>query len=216
MCGGAYLCFEGAEKLMEVFGGHGPDEEVAAEDDPASLEKATVAGAVRTDLILSGEIMAIALADVAAQPILTQAAILAVVGVAMTVAVYGVVGLIVKMDDIGLHLAERPNGGVRVLGRGLVKGMPVVMSALSIIGTAAMLWVGGGILVHGTHTLGLHWPAEPLEHLAHAVGAATGPLHGVISWAVTALGSAIIGVMVGGAIAVAVHQLGRLRSRPAH
>jgi predicted DNA repair protein MutK len=216
MCGGAYLCFEGAEKLMEAFGHAGHEEEAAAEGDPASLEKATVAGAVRTDLILSAEIMAIALADVSTQPIMTQAAILAVVGVAMTVAVYGVVGLIVKMDDIGLHLAERPNGGVRALGRGLVKGMPVVMSALSIIGTAAMLWVGGGILVHGTHTLGLHWPAEPLEHLAHAVGAATGPLHGVISWAVTALGSAIIGVIVGGVIALLVHQLGRLRSKSAH
>ena len=216
MCGGAYLCFEGAEKLMEAFGHAGHEEEAAAEGDPASLEKATVAGAVRTDLILSAEIMAIALADVSTQPIVTQAAILAVVGVAMTVAVYGVVGLIVKMDDIGLHLAERPNGGVRALGRGLVKGMPVVMSALSVIGTAAMLWVGGGILVHGTHTLGLHWPAEPLEHLAHAVGAATGPLHSVASWAVTALGSAVVGVIVGGMIAVLIHQLGRLRSTPAH
>lgn len=216
MCGGAYLCFEGAEKLMEAFGGHGHEEEASAEGDPASLEKATVAGAVRTDLILSAEIMAIALADVSTQPIMTQAAILAVVGIAMTVAVYGVVGLIVKMDDIGLHLAERQNGGTRALGRGLVKGMPVVMSALSIIGTAAMLWVGGGILVHGTHKLGLHWPAEPLEHLAHAVGAATGALHAVVSWFVTALGSAIIGVIVGGVIAVLVHQFGRLRSSPAH
>jgi uncharacterized protein len=216
MCGGAYLCFEGAEKLMEAFGHAGHEEEAAAEGDPASLEKATVAGAVRTDLILSAEIMAIALADVSTQPIVTQAAILAVVGVAMTVAVYGVVGLIVKMDDIGLHLAERPNGGVRALGRGLVKGMPVVMSALSVIGTAAMLWVGGGILVHGTHTLGLHWPAEPLEHLAHGIGAATGPLHGLVSWLVTAFGSAVIGVIVGGAIALLVHQLGRLRPAPAH
>ena len=92
------------------------------------------------------------------QPILTQAAVLVVVGVAMTIAVYGAVGLIVKMDDIGLVLARRDNGGVRGLGRGLVKGMPVVMSALSVIGTAAMLWVGGGILVHGSHTLGMHWP----------------------------------------------------------
>ncbi|OGN59165.1 MAG: ABC transporter, partial [Caulobacterales bacterium RIFOXYA1_FULL_67_7] len=216
MCGGAYLCFEGAEKLMEAFGHGGHADAAPVVGDPATLEKTTVAGAVRTDLILSAEIMAIALADVSAQPILTQAAVLAVVGIAMTVAVYGAVGLIVKMDDIGLHLAERPNGGVRALGRGLVKGMPVVMDALSAIGTAAMLWVGGGILVHGTHKLGLHWPAEPLEHLAHAVGAATGPLHGIVSWFVTALGSAIIGVIVGGLIAVLVHQLGRLRAKPAH
>jgi uncharacterized protein len=216
MCGGAYLCFEGAEKLMEAFGMGHHHEDAPVEGDPAALEKTTVSGAVRTDLILSAEIMAIALADVSAQPILTQAAVLVVVGVAMTIAVYGVVGLIVKMDDIGLHLAKKENGGVRALGRGLVKGMPVVMSALSVIGTAAMLWVGGGILVHGTHTLGLHWPAEPLEHLAHGVGAATGPLHGVVSWIVTALGSAVIGVVVGGLIALVVTQIGKLRPKKSH
>lgn len=218
MCGGAYLCFEGAEKLIEAFGGHGHGHEhdAPAEGDAATLEKATVSGAVRTDLILSAEIMAIALADVAAQPILTQAVVLAVVGVAMTIAVYGVVGLIVKMDDIGLGLAKRSNGGVRTLGRGLVKGMPVVMNALGAIGTAAMLWVGGGILVHGSHRLGLHWPAEPLEHLSQVVGSATGPLHGPVAWLVTAVGSAVVGVIVGGIIALLVHQLGRLRSRPTH
>ncbi|WP_395944730.1 DUF808 domain-containing protein [Brevundimonas sp.] len=216
MCGGTYLCFEGAEKLLEAFGHGGHEEAAPKTGDAAALEKTTVSGAVRTDLILSAEIMAIALADVAAQPILTQAAVLAVVGVAMTIVVYGVVGLIVKMDDIGLHLAQRPNGGVRALGRGLVKGMPMVMNALSVIGTAAMLWVGGGILVHGTHTLGLHWPAEPLEHLAHSFGAVFGPLHGVMSWLVTALGSAIIGVIVGGLVVLLVHQIGRLRSRESH
>lgn len=216
MCGGAYLCFEGAEKLLEALGHGGHDEAKAVEGDAAALEKSTVAGAVRTDLILSVEIMAIALADVASQPLLTQAAVLVVVGVAMTVAVYGVVGLIVKMDDIGLHLAKRPNAGVRALGRGLVKGMPVVMSALASIGTAAMLWVGGGILVHGTHTLGLAWPAEPLEHLAHAVGGVFGPLAGVVSWLVTALGSALVGVIVGGIIALALHQVGRMRSKESH
>ncbi len=205
MCGGAYLCFEGAEKLMEVFGGHGPDEEVAAEGDPASLEKATVAGAVRTDLILSGEIMAIALADVAAQPILTQAAILAVVGVAMTVAVYGVVGLIVKMDDIGLHLAERPNGGVRVLGRGLVKGMPVVMSALSIIGTAAMLWVGGGLIVHGLHEFHLDLVPGAIHHLAASAAQALPAIGAAADWIVNAIGGAIVGLVVGGLIVAVLH-----------
>ncbi|MBA4807376.1 DUF808 domain-containing protein [Brevundimonas sp.] len=216
MCGGAYLCFEGAEKLLEALGHGGHAEDTPVEGDPATLEKTTVAGAVRTDLILSAEIMAIALADVSAEPILTQAAILVVVGVGMTVVVYGAVGLIVKMDDIGLHLAERPRGRFRALGRGLVKAMPVVMNALSVIGTAAMLWVGGGILVHGTHTLGLHWPAEPLEHLAHAAGAAAGPLEGLVGWFVTAFASAVIGAVVGGAIALLIHQLGRLRAASAH
>lgn len=217
MCGGTYLCFEGAEKLLEAFGHGGHAEAAVVQGDAALIEKTTVAGAVRTDLILSAEIMAISLADVAHQPILTQAAVLVVVGVLMTVAVYGVVGLIVKMDDIGLHLAKRAGGGgMRAFGRGLVKGMPVVLSALSGIGTAAMLWVGGGILVHGTHTLGLHWPAEPLEHIAHSVGQVFGPLHGVVSWLVTALGSAIIGLIVGGVIVLLVHQLGRLRPKESH
>lgn len=216
MCGGTYLCFEGAEKLLEALGHGGHEDAAPIIGDAAALEKTTVAGAVRTDLILSGEIMAIALADVASQPILTQAAVLAVVGIAMTVVVYGAVGLIVKMDDIGLHLAQRPNGGVRALGRGLVKGMPVVMSALSVIGTAAMLWVGGGILVHGTHTLGLHWPAVPLEHLAHAVGQVFGPLEVVVSWLTTAVASAVIGLIVGGVVVLVLHQVARLRSRESH
>lgn len=217
MCGGTYLCFEGAEKLLEAFGHGGHAEAAVVQGDAALIEKTTVAGAVRTDLILSAEIMAISLADVAHQPILTQAAVLVVVGVLMTIAVYGVVGLIVKMDDIGLHLAKRAGGGgMRAFGRGLVKGMPVVLSALSGIGTAAMLWVGGGILVHGTHTLGLHWPAEPLEQIAHGVGQVFGPLHGVISWLVTALGSAIIGLIVGGVIVLLIHQLGRLRPKESH
>ena len=216
MCGGTYLCFEGAEKLLEAFGHGGHEEAAPTETDPKLLEKATVSGAIRTDLILSAEIMAIALADVAAQPILTQAVVLLVVGVAMTVAVYGVVGLIVKMDDIGLHLAQRPNSGVRTVGRGLVKGMPVVMNALGAIGTAAMLWVGGGILVHGTHRLGLAWPAQPLEHLAHGVGQVFGPVGGLVAWLVTALGSALIGLVVGGIIVLILHRIGRMRGAPAH
>ena len=213
MCGGTYLCFEGAEKLLEAMGHGGHEDAAPVARDAAALEKTTVSGAVRTDLILSAEIMAIALADVAAQPILTQAAVLAVVGIAMTVVVYGAVGPIVKMDDIGLHLAQRPNGGVRALGRGLVKGMPMVMSALSVIGTAAMLWVGGGILLHGSHTLGLHWPAVPVEHLSHAVGELFGPLAVVMSRLTTAVASAVIGLIVGGVVVLVLHQVARLRSK---
>lgn len=215
MLGGTYLCFEGAEKLMEMFGDHSADEAVV-EGDPAHLEARTVSGAVRTDLILSAEIMVIALNDVADASLLTQAGVLIVVGLAMTVIVYGVVGLIVKMDDIGLHMIGRPSRPGQAIGRGLVKGMPVVMSALSVIGTAAMLWVGGGILLHGSHTLGLHWPAVPVEHLAHAVAQASGPLGGLTGWLTTALISAVIGVVVGGVIALAVHQIARLKSGGAH
>jgi predicted DNA repair protein MutK len=216
MLGGAYLCFEGAEKLMEMFGVGGHEKAAPVAGDAAALEAATVSGAVRTDLILSAEIMTIALADVSDAPLLMQAGVLIVVGLAMTVAVYGVVGLIVKMDDIGLHLAERPSHAARALGRGLVKAMPVVMSALSTIGTVAMLWVGGGILLHGSHTLGLAWPAEPVEHLAHAIASALGPIGSVAGWLTTAVISGVIGVVVGGLIALVLHQAMRLKPGAAH
>ena len=216
MLGGCYLCFEGAEKLLEMFGGgHGEDAELVT-DDPAHLEKKTVSGAVRTDLILSAEIMVIALNDVADRPLLTQAGVLVVVGLAMTVAVYGAVGLIVKMDDIGLHMARRPSRFSQTVGCWLVRGMPVVMSALSVIGTFAMLWVGGGILLHGSHTLGLDWPAVPVEHLAHAIAHASGALGGVTGWLTTALISAVIGVIVGGVIAFVLHQVARLKPGGGH
>ncbi|QTN20636.1 DUF808 domain-containing protein [Brevundimonas sp. AJA228-03] len=215
MCGGAYLCFEGAEKLMEAFGGGHPETAEDFVDDPAALEAAKVSGAIRTDLILSAEIMAIALADVADSPILTQGIVLALVGLGITAGVYGVVGLIVKMDDIGLHLARGPSAGLRGLGRGLVKGMPVVMDFISTVGTAAMLWVGGGILVHGAHELGFAWPDETI-HQASVAAASTLALAGpVVSWLVTAIGSAIVGVAIGAILAVVVHQVGKLRHKPA-
>jgi len=215
MCGGAYLCFEGAEKVMEMFGGHEAEEKPVS-DDPAHLEKATVSGAVRTDLILSAEIMTIALADVSDAPLATQAGVLIVVGLAMTVAVYGAVGLLVKLDDIGLHMAGRASKTSRAIGRGLVKAMPGVFSSLSVIGTVAMLWVGGGILLHGTHTLGMAWPAEPVERLAHAVAGLAGPLGGAGGWITTALLSGLLGLIVGGVLAVVLHQVLRLFGRGAH
>ena len=215
MFGGAYLCFEGAEKVMEMFGGH-EAEKAPVSDDPAHLEDATISGAVRTDLILSAEIMTIALADVTDAPLATQAGVLVVVGLAMTVVVYGAVGLLVKLDDIGLHMAERTSKSSRAIGRGLVKAMPGVFSGLSVIGTVAMLWVGGGILMHGSHTLGLAWPAEPIEHLAHAAGALAGPLGGAVSWTTTALLSGLLGLLIGGVLAVLVHQIMRLFGRGAH
>lgn len=199
MLGGAYLCFEGAEKVIEAFGGHDAElHEAEAVGDPAHLEATKVSGAIRTDLILSAEIMAIALADVSDKPLWERGVVLAIVGIGITVAVYGVVALIVKMDDIGLHLAQRRLSLTRALGRGLVKGMPVVMSALSVIGTAAMIWVGGGILLHGGAQLGWHAPEEAIHHWAEGAGG------GFLGWAVTALASGVIGLIVGGAIALVV------------
>jgi predicted DNA repair protein MutK len=208
MLGGAFLCFEGAEKVLESFGEHdAAQEEEEAAMDAAELEKFKVKGAIRTDLILSAEIMAIALADVADSPILTQGVVLALVGIGITIGVYGVVGLIVKMDDIGLHLAERRNTATQAIGRGLVKGMPILMQALSVIGTAAMIWVGGGILVHGMEVLGVAAPAHIIHDAAEAVSHATGALGGVLGWVVTAAASGIFGLVIGAAIALLVHKL---------
>jgi hypothetical protein len=205
MLGGAYLCYEGVEKLWEALVGHEHSlAETEAELNSADHEQKMVSGAVRTDFILSAEIMAIALAEVANEAFVARAAILAVVAVAITVGVYGVVGLIVKMDDIGLHLSKRSDGGSRALGRGLVLAMPRLMAALSVIGIAAMIWVGGGIIVHGLAAFGL----PQVEHVIHdaAIAAAHGvpAIHGVVEWTVGAAGAGIVGLLVGAAI-VAVH-----------
>ncbi|MGA1799702.1 DUF808 domain-containing protein [Sphingomonas sp. 4RDLI-65] len=205
MIGGTYLCFEGAEKILEAFGGGHAEEVVAEPVDAATLEAQKVSGAIRTDFILSAEIMVIALSDVATKPIWEQAIVLALVGIVITIGVYGVVALIVKMDDIGLHLAQRSSAAVQAIGRGLVKGMPLVMSALSVIGTAAMVWVGGQIIVHGVETFGLttvpHWIHDTAEAASHAVPFAKG----AVNWAMNAFFSGVVGLILGGAIALGLH-----------
>ncbi|HEX6376725.1 MAG TPA: DUF808 domain-containing protein, partial [Allosphingosinicella sp.] len=190
MLGAAYLCFEGAEKVWEAVAGpkHSLAEDVA-ELASADHERQMVAGAIRTDFILSAEIMAIALAEVADENFWTRGMILAVVAIAITVGVYGLVGLIVKMDDIGLHLAERRNRGSRAIGRALVHAMPKVMAALSTIGIAAMIWVGGGIIVHGLEVFGFSAPAHLLHDAGAAAGHAVPAMAGAIEWVVGAAGS---------------------------
>ena len=209
MLGGTYLSFEGAEKLIEALGGGHEEKETTGPVDPATQEKQTISGAIRTDLILSAEIMAIALATVSGVPIVTQALVLAVVGIAITAGVYGVVALIVKMDDIGLHLARRPSALARSVGRGLVKGMPKLMAALSVIGTAAMIWVGGGILLHGAETLGFAAPAHIVHDWALAAGRAAGGAGAAVEWLVGAVGAGLVGLLVGGAIAFGLHAVRR-------
>jgi predicted DNA repair protein MutK len=213
MVGGAYLCFEATEKILEAFspGDHTVDEPEELALSGPELEKQKINGAIRTDLILSGEIMAIALADVADRPLAIQAGSLALVGVLLTIAVYGVVGLIVKMDDIGLHLAQRRTRLVRGLGRGLVKAMPVTMEALTVIGTAAMLWVGGGIIVHGLEHFGLDTVPHLVEGASH--WAAGVPGVGVVTgWMAMAAGSAVVGFIIGGVIVAVVHLIPRKRA----
>jgi uncharacterized protein len=205
MLGGAYLCFEGAEKVIEALSGGHHDDEADASTDPAELERQKVSGAIRTDFILSAEIMAIALGEVSDTPLLTQAITLAVVAVAITAGVYGVVALIVKADDVGLHLAQRPSPALRAIGRGLVKGVPVLMRWLAVIGTAAMLWVGGGILLHGAETLGWRAPQHLVHHLAERVEHGVPALGAVLGWLLTATLSGLVGLAVGSAIAGLLH-----------
>ena len=202
MIGGAYLCFEGAEKVIHVFTGHHAGEDLIPDggEDHALLEETKVAGAIRTDFILSGEIMAIALAEVANQSIWGQAASLALVALAVTVGVYGVVALIVKMDDVGVHLAKNRLSPFRALGRGLVEAMPWLLRFLSVVGTAAMIWVGGGIIVHGLH-------ATP--HFVTEVGGGSGFVH----WLADAGFSGVVGLVIGAVIAVVVTGVQKARAK---
>ena len=195
MLGGAYLCYEGAEKVWHRISGHSDDHAVGEAALPD--ENTIVSGAVRTDFILSAEIMGISLNEVAAEAFVSRAVILVVVAIGITVLVYGVVGVLVKMDDVGLHLAERPSKGVAKMGRGLVKGMPKLLTALTVIGTAAMLWVGGHILLVGSDELGLHVLYGTVHHLEEAAHEATGALGGVVGWLTNTLGSALLGLGVG-------------------
>ena len=201
MIGGAYLCYEGAEKVWAKLGGghhdgHAPAEETAPD------EKTIVTGAVRTDFILSAEIMVIALNEVVDQGFWARAVILAIVAVGITVLVYGVVGVIVKMDDVGLHLAERPGKRVARIGRGLVKAMPRLLTVLTVVGTAAMLWVGGHILLVGADELGLHVVYGAVHHLEEAAHEAAGALGPVVGWIVNTLASALLGLVVGALVVV--------------
>jgi predicted DNA repair protein MutK len=211
MLGGTYLCYEGAEKVWHRLRPH--HEEHAAEEHGLPDEDSVVSGAVRTDFILSAEIMVIALNEVVDQGFWSRAAILAVVAVAITVLVYGVVGVIVKMDDVGLHLSQKPGRAVAALGRGLVTAMPRLLAVLTVVGTAAMLWVGGHILLVGSDELGLHALYGAVHSLEEAAHEATGALGGLVGWLVNTLGSALLGLVVGAVVVAVVSLVQRLRRR---
>jgi predicted DNA repair protein MutK len=213
--GGAYLCFEGFEKILELVTGH--DESTSdhqATGDGATLEDQRVKGALRTDVILSAEIMAVTLASVAESPLVTQAVVMAMVGGLITVFVYGVVALIVKADDVGVVLARRGERPLQVVGRALVTGMPSFLRWLSLVGIAAMLWVGGGIVLHALAGLGAPGPEHHIADAGAAVGRLVAPaISGGVVWGVKAALSALVGVMVGAMVAGALSILHRLRAR---
>jgi uncharacterized protein len=213
MVGGTYLAFEGAEKVYEAVTGHGKHgKEGHAKHETATpvaaqgedVEKTMVAGAIRTDFILSAEIMVISLNEVADEGFASRAVILAVVALGITVLVYGVVALIVKMDDIGLRLAATANGAVAALGRFLVQAMPKVLAVLSTVGIVAMLWVGGHILLVGADELGWHAPYELVHSAEDAVHGVAG-IGGFLGWLANTLASAVVGLVVGAVVVAVMH-----------
>jgi predicted DNA repair protein MutK len=202
MLGGAYLCYEGAEKVLHKYlhsGGEHVEEVVHS--DPAHLEEEKIAGAIKTDFILSAEIMTVSLAAIPESNIWMEGTVLAAVGVGITVLVYGGVALIVKADDLGLFMARRGRlKATRATGRGIVKFMPTFMHWLTIIGTAAMLWVGGSIIIHGLEELGFGWLGHHIHDWSVALGHLAPWAAGVVEWSATALMDGIFGVALGAAI----------------
>lgn len=209
MLGGTYLCFEGAEKIWEKVSGHGHH---AGEEEQLGDEDSIVRGAVTTDFILSAEIMVISLKAVLDEGLDDSfwylLAVMVVVAVVITLVVYGTVALIVKMDDIGLALSRRESGLSQTVGQGLVSGMPKLLAVLSVVGVAAMLWVGGHIILVGLEETGwLPQPYEFVHHLEELVHEATGALGGVLGWLTNTVASAILGLLVGALVVAVMHVL---------
>ena len=223
MLGGAYLSFEGAEKVWHAIKHRGESHAVGSDDDhnPATFddgesannvnEDEVVRGAVRTDLILSSEIMVIALKSVAHEPFISRALILVIVAILITVLVYGIVALIVKMDDLGLRMIESGRPGSVKFGHRLVNAMPKVMSVLSTVGVVAMMWVGGHILLVGLDELGFHAPYHFVHSIEHHIVEATGAFGSTLGWLFNTLCSAIFGLIVGSLIVPIVSAIHRIR-----
>jgi predicted DNA repair protein MutK len=208
MIGGTYLCYEGAEKLWEAIGPHSHLAQTPVGAQGPEHEDELVGGAIRTDFILSAEIMVISLNEVTDEPFLARALILVVVALVITAVVYGAVGLIVKMDDVGLRLAQTRGGAAASFGRSLVRAMPVVLSLLSTVGIAAMLWVGGHILLVGLDDLGLSVLYDAVHHLEEDVHHALGAVGGVGSWLTNTAASAVLGLVVGAIVVAVMHRRG--------
>lgn len=206
MLGGTYLCYEGAEKVWHKLRGHSAAEKAPAVERGPEAEAKVTKGAITTDFILSCEIMVIAMNEVADESLWARAIILVVVAVAITIAVYGAVALIVKMDDFGLHLTTKDSAGAKRFGELLVKGMPAVLAAITFIGTIAMLWVGGHIMLQGAHDLGWHLPYD-LVHVLESPFAGIPVVGGFLAWLVNTLCSAVLGLAWGLIVMAILHPL---------
>jgi uncharacterized protein len=218
MLGGAFLCLEGWHKVADLLGRGRHGARVDADDlSDEVVEGERVSSAIRTDFILSAEIMAITLATLTGLATWVQGVVLGLVGLGMTVAVYGAVALIVKADDFGALLARTGNGAVRALGRGIVLGMPLFLKVLSTVGMVAMLWVGGHIVIHGAYELGLKAPEQWVQGVTALARAATPVSPGFVAWVVRAAIDAVVGLAVGALVAplagkVLGPAVGRLKS----
>ncbi len=209
MLGGAFLCLEGWHKVADLLGrgrhDAGTDADGLSGDDearaPEVVEGERVNSAIRTDFILSAEIMAITLATLTGLATWVQGVVLGLVGIGMTAAVYGAVALIVKADDFGALLARTGNGAVRAIGRGIVLGMPLFLKLLSTVGMVAMLWVGGHIVIHGAYELGLKTPELWVQDVTALARAATPVSPGLVAWVVRAAIDAVVGLAVGALVA---------------
>jgi uncharacterized protein len=209
MFGAAYLCYEGTEKVLEAIAPHKAHRHEARLGTVAmnaqTLEDEKVASAIKTDFILSAEIMAITLAAASDKSIWMQGVVLAIVGIGITVAVYGVVALIVKADDIGVALARNDKVSIagivsRAFGRTLVLGMPGFLTFLGAVGTAAMIWVGGSIIVHGLEAYDVHAVGEVIDSVAEAAAHALPSVAGAVKWTVVTFLSGIVGLLIGGVL----------------
>ncbi len=211
MVGGCYLAFEGVEKLWEKVARHDSTPDAPAAMVGGDHEAVMVRGAIRTDFILSAEIMVIALREVTDQAFFARLMILIVVALVITALVYGVVGLIVKLDDIGLALSQHESEGAQRTGRWMVRSVPRLLAVLSTVGIVAMIWVGGHILLVGADELGWHWPYERVHSAEHAVDGVAG-VGGALGWLVNTALSFVAGVVVGAVIVAIVHVIKHRRA----
>ena len=197
MCGGTFLCFEGAEKILHHVLPHREKETESVQEKGADAEDSLVKSAITTDLILSAEIMVISLNEVINEPFWMRLGALIFVGILLTLGVYGAVGLLVKMDDIGMDLNKRHNGN-STIGTALVKGMPIVLDIIGVIGTAAMLWVGGHIVVKGLHEFGMDQPHEFIASVTENIS------NGALAWLADTGISMVCGLVLGVVVATIV------------
>ena len=211
MMGGTYLCFEGAEKIVHALKHRDHETDLPAVEQGPAAENAIVTKAVRTDFILSSEIMVISLNEVADEPFIARLFILVIVALAITALVYGVVALIVRMDDFGLKLASRSSAAAQKTGLALVKAMPRVMSALSTIGVVAMLWVGGHLVLKGTYDVGWHWLYGHVHDLEHWVSHRVSFAPSTFTWLTNTTASAVFGLALGALVVAVVAGIQRLR-----